>query len=88
MGSIVGADGFGFSGEELLKGDGCCGVQVLAIDCVRDERGLTEGKCEHVGECSGGVEDDMELRCLEEDIPICCPPTKGPLGCSSIGHES
>ena len=30
LGAVVGADALGRGGEELLKGDGCWGIEVLA----------------------------------------------------------
>jgi hypothetical protein len=36
-------------------------------------RRLTQSKGKHVGQRPGGVEDDVELACLEEQITSCCP---------------
>lgn len=66
-------------------------VGVDALGGVEEELLKGDGcECEreHVWECSGGVENDMKLRCLQEDIPIRYSLSKSSPGCSGIRHES
>lgn len=64
---------------------------LLGVGSIREEIAECEGcetECERVGKCSGGIEDGVKLRGLEDEVPIGDTGPEGRLDSGLEDHNS